>query len=110
MKKITYKTTKEVSAAAILSLFRRNEWREWFMLRDALDFVDVALFVASPRHGRCAVGVATLFGNGHFYTRLDTLLVDGVVIANGQKTSVLTTDHCFLSRCYGNTRRKTSMV
>ena len=76
MKKITYKTSKRVSAGAVLALFRRNEWREWFTLRDTQDLLDTALFVASAWHGRRAVGVATLFGDGRFYTRLDTLLVD----------------------------------
>jgi len=76
MKKITYKTSKQVSARAVLALFRRNEWREWFTLRDTQDLLDSALYVVSAWHGRRAVGVATLFGDGRFYTRLDTLLVD----------------------------------
>ena len=74
--KITYRTSKQVSASAILSLFRRNEWREWLTLRDTEDLLQYALFVASAWHGRRAVGIATLFGDGLFYTRLDTLLVD----------------------------------
>ena len=76
MKKIVYKTSKRVSATAALALFRRNEWREWFTLSDTEDLLRRALFVASAWHGQQAVGVATLFGDGRFYTRLDTLLVD----------------------------------
>jgi GNAT superfamily N-acetyltransferase len=76
MKKITYKTSKQVSASAVLALFRRNEWREWFTLRDTQDLLHNALFVASAWHGQRAVGIATLFGDGRFYARLDTLLVD----------------------------------
>ena len=76
MNRIVYKTSKQVSARAVLALFRRNEWREWFSLKDAEDLLARALFVASAWHGRRAVGVATLFGDGRFYTRLDTLLVD----------------------------------
>jgi GNAT superfamily N-acetyltransferase len=75
--KITYRTSKDVSASAILRLFRRNEWREWFTLRDTEDLLRYALYVASAWHGRRAVGIATLFGDGRFYARLDTLLVDG---------------------------------
>ena len=74
--KITYRTSKEVSASAILSLFRRNEWREWFTLRDTEDLLRYALFVASAWYGRRVVGIATLFGDGRFYAHLDTLLVD----------------------------------
>ena len=74
--KITYRTSKQVSASAILSLFRRNEWREWFTLRDTEDLLRHALFAASAWHGRRAVGIATLFGDGRFYVHLDTLLVD----------------------------------
>ena len=73
---ITYRTSKEVSARAILSLFRRNEWREWFTPRDTEDLLRYALYVASAWHGRRAVGIATLYGDGRFYARLDTLLVD----------------------------------
>ena len=76
MEKVTYKTTKEVSARAILALFCRNEWREWFTLRDTQDLLDIALFVATAWHDQRAIGIATLFGDGRFYTRLDTLLVD----------------------------------
>lgn len=76
MTRIIYKTSQQVSASAILALFRRNEWREWFTLRDAQDLLKHALYVASAWHGRRAVGIATLFGDGRFYTRLDTLLVD----------------------------------
>ena len=64
-----------MSASAILSLFRRNEWREWFTLQDTEDLLRYALFVASAWDGCRAVGIATLFGDGRFYTRLDTLLV-----------------------------------
>jgi len=74
---ITYRTSKNVSASAILSLFRRNGWREWFALRDTEDLLNYALYVTSAWHGRRAVGVVTPFGDGRFYARLDTLLVDG---------------------------------
>ena len=76
MDEIVYKTSKQVPARAVLALFRRNEWREWFSLEDTEALLARALFVASAWHGRQAVGVATLFGDGRFYTRLDTLLVD----------------------------------
>ena len=76
MKKVTYKTTKGVSARAVLALFRRNEWREWFTVRDTQDLLGAALYVASAWVGQRAVGIATLFGDGRFYARLDTLLVD----------------------------------
>ena len=76
MEKVTYKTTKEVSAHAILAMFRRNEWREWYALRDTQDLLDTALFVATAWYGQRSIGIATLFGDGRFYTRLDTLLVD----------------------------------
>ena len=49
--KITYRTSKDLSAGAILSLFRRNEWREWFTLRDTEDLLHYALYVASAWHG-----------------------------------------------------------
>jgi GNAT superfamily N-acetyltransferase len=65
-----------VSARAILALFHRNEWREWFTLQDAQDLLDIALFVGTAWHNQRAIGIATLFGDGRFYTRLDTLLVD----------------------------------
>jgi GNAT superfamily N-acetyltransferase len=74
--KITCKTSKRVSASAILALFRRNEWREWFTPGDTEDLLGYALFVASAWHGRKAVGIATLFGDGRFYAHIDTLLVD----------------------------------
>lgn len=74
--KITYKTSKRVSAPAILALFRRNEWREWFTPGDTRDLLHYALFVATAWHGRKAVGIATLYGDGRFYAHLDTLLVD----------------------------------
>jgi hypothetical protein len=48
---IAFKTTKQVSARAILSLFRRNEWREWFSPKDAADLLRRALFVASAWRG-----------------------------------------------------------
>jgi GNAT superfamily N-acetyltransferase len=89
MKKITYKTSEEVPASAILSLFRRNEWREWFTLDDTKDLLRHALFVASAWHGRRAVGVATLFGDGRFYAHLDTLLVDGAYRRQGIGTALV---------------------
>jgi hypothetical protein len=61
MKKIIYKTSKRVSAAGILALFRRNRWREWFTPGDTKDLLHHALFVASAWRGRRAVGVAKLF-------------------------------------------------
>ena len=89
MAKITYRTSKQVSARAVLALFRRNEWREWFTLEDTEDLLARALFVASAWRGRRAVGVATLFGDGRFYTRLDTLLVDEAYRRQGIGTSLL---------------------
>jgi len=74
--RITYRTSKEVRACAILSLFRRNEWREWFTIQDTRDLLRYALFVASAWDSRRAVGIATLFGDGRFYAWIDTLLVD----------------------------------
>jgi GNAT superfamily N-acetyltransferase len=73
---ITYRTSKDIRPGAILALFLRNDWREWFTLDDAKDLLSRALFVASAWHGRRVVGIATLFGDGRFYTRIDTLLVD----------------------------------
>jgi len=89
MNKIIYKTSKRVSAAAVLALFRRNQWREWFTLGDTKDLLRRALFVASVWHGQRAVGVATLFGDGRFYTRLDTLLVDEAFRRQGIGTALV---------------------
>ena len=75
-RKITYKTQKDVSWRAILSLFRRNEWREWFSPDDARYLLAGSLHIVSAWHGRKAVGIAVLWGDGRFYARLDTLLVD----------------------------------
>ena len=89
VKKITYRTTKKVSTGAILALFRRNEWREWFTLSDTKDLLRRALLVASAWHGHRAIGVATLFGDGRFYTRLDTLLVDEAYRRQGIGTTLV---------------------
>ena len=76
MGEIGYKTSKKISAPAVLALFRRNEWREWFTPRDMRDLLHQALFVTSAWQGRRAVGIATVFGDGRYCARLDTLLVD----------------------------------
>jgi len=89
MKNIIYKTSKRVSAAAVLALFRRNEWREWFTLRDTEDLLRRALFVASAWRGRRAVGVATLFGDGRFYAHIDTVLVDEAFRRQGIGTALV---------------------
>ena len=89
MMKITYKTSKKISATAILSLFRRNEWREWFAPKDADDLLRHAIFVASAWQGPKAVGIATLFGDGRFYVHLDTLLVDEQFRRQGIGTTLM---------------------
>lgn len=88
-KGITYKTAKDVSARAILSLFRRNDWREWYTLDDTKYLVDRALLAATAWHGRQAVGIAVLWGDGRFYARLDTLLVDEGYRRQGIGTSLM---------------------
>jgi GNAT superfamily N-acetyltransferase len=89
MAQVTYKMTKAVPARAVLALFRRNEWREWFSLRDTQDLLDSALFVATAWHGQRAIGIATLYGDRRFYTRLDTLLVDEDWRRNGIGTRLI---------------------
>ena len=74
--KITYSTSNDVSWRAILALFRRNEWREWYSPSDTRYLLSQALLVASAWHGKKSVGIAVLWGDGRFYARLDTLLVD----------------------------------
>lgn len=82
----TYKTSKMISAPAVSALFRRNGWREWFTPKDTRDLLHHALFVASAWQGRRAAGIATLFGDGRYYARLDTLLVDEPFWRQGIRT------------------------
>ena len=73
---ITYRQDKGISAGAIRALFKRNEWYDWFTLKDVEWYLSHSLFVASAWHGRRAVGLAVLTGDGRIGIELDTLLVD----------------------------------
>ena len=87
--RITYRNSRDVSATAVLRLFRRNEWREWFTLADTEDLLRYALFITTAWHGRRAVGIATLYGDGRFYAHLDTLLVDESYRRQGIGTALM---------------------
>ena len=74
--KVVIKDTNQIPWAAILDLFRRNEWREWYSPEDTQYLLEKALCIASAWDGNKAVGIGVLWGDGRFYTRIDTLLVD----------------------------------
>jgi GNAT superfamily N-acetyltransferase len=88
---VTYRSTNAVPPRAILELFRRNGWREWFTLDDTRYLLRNALLIASAWHGRRAVGIAVLWGDGRFYTRLDMLLVDEAYQRQGIGSSLMRT-------------------
>lgn len=86
---ITYKDTRDVSPRAVLALFRRNGWREWYTLDDTTYLLHQALLPVTAWDGRRAVGIATLFGDGRFYANLDTLLVDEEYRRQGIGTALM---------------------
>ena len=75
-KNIRFRTVKNVSASAVRALFRRNQWYDWFSVKDVEWYLRHALFIASAWHGRQAVGLAVLTGDGRISIELDTLIVD----------------------------------
>ena len=86
---ITYKTSNELSARAVLALFRRNQWRDWYTLDDTKYLLEQALLPATAWHGRRAVGIGVLWDDGRFYASLDTLLVDEAYRRQGIGTSLM---------------------
>jgi GNAT superfamily N-acetyltransferase len=86
---ITYKSANTVPPRAILDLFRRNAWREWFTMDDTRYLLRHALLIASAWDGRRAAGIAVLWGDGRFYTRLDVLLVDEAYQRRGIGSSLM---------------------
>ena len=75
-REVTFTSEKDVDACAILELFRRNEWREWYTYKDTCDLINLSLFTATAWSELRAIGICTLLGDGRFYARVDTLLVD----------------------------------
>lgn len=73
---IIYKDAKDINARAVLELFRVNKWREWYSIKDTRDLFEYALYVATAWDQDRSIGICTLFGDGRFYARIDTLLVD----------------------------------
>lgn len=86
---IAYKTANDVPARSVLALFRRNEWREWYTLDDTTYLLREALLPVTAWHGRRAVGIAVLWGDGRFYANLDTLLVDEAYRRQGIGTALM---------------------
>lgn len=73
---VTFTSERDVDARAVLELFRRNEWREWYSYEDTCDLMSLSLFVVTAWKQSHAIGICTLLGDGRFYARIDTLLVD----------------------------------
>ena len=73
---IRYTTSCSVPWRPIQALFRRNLWREWFSDEDTQYLLANALLPAAAWDGDTAVGICVLWGDGRFYCRIDTLLVD----------------------------------
>jgi len=86
---IIYTTCHNVSARAVLELFRRNQWRDWFTFDDTKYMLQHALLPAVAWHDREAVGIAVLWGDGRFYANMDTLVVDKAYRRQGIATALM---------------------
>lgn len=86
--KVTFKSTKRISASAVQALFRRNRWYDWFTLADVGWYLQHALYVVTAWDGTKAVGLAALTGDGRINAWLDTLIVDGEYRSQGIGTSL----------------------
>ena len=73
---ITYRSRNHMPVGVVRALFRHSRRYDGFSAKDTQWYLRHALFVASAWHGRRAVGLAVLGGDGRIGIELDTLIVD----------------------------------
>ena len=88
-RKITFRTGKQISPAAVRAFFKRCQWYDWFTLQDVVHYLKKVLYIATAWHGRKIVGCAALTGDGRNDVFLDSLVVDYAYQRGGIGTALI---------------------
>ena len=72
---IEFRETKQISLQEVLSLFRREQWRDLMDIEEVEFYLQVALYIVSAWQGSELIGFARLEGDGRISVEISDVLV-----------------------------------